>query len=313
MFDLNRSELAAMADEYNFIRDTLEKVLRLIDILEFINTDPITKGKLALKGGTAINLTIFELPRLSVDIDLDLCGDLSRDEMLSQREEITDEIKKYMASQGYNLAPQSKERHSLDSFVFTYRNLGGMNDNIKIEINYSLRSHIFEPVTTAVLDNRFNTSATICCLEPIEIFAAKINALMSRAAVRDLYDTYNMVKQGLFSEEKILLRKCVILYTVISQRDFSEEYDLSSIDTITLKKVKSDLLPVIQKGEHVPLDEMKNTVKTFLSELLVLEDEETQFLALFKQKHFKPDLLFEDKDIIKRISGHPMIEWKLMR
>jgi predicted nucleotidyltransferase component of viral defense system len=37
--------------------------------LEYLNTNPILKETLALKGGTAINLTIFNLPRLSVDID----------------------------------------------------------------------------------------------------------------------------------------------------------------------------------------------------------------------------------------------------
>ena len=31
----------------------------------------LLSGRLALKGGTAINLTVFDLPRLSVDIDPD--------------------------------------------------------------------------------------------------------------------------------------------------------------------------------------------------------------------------------------------------
>lgn len=65
-----------------FIRDTLEKVYRLADILEFMNSNPILKDDLALKGGTAINLTIFNLPRLSVDIDLDYLKTNNRKEML---------------------------------------------------------------------------------------------------------------------------------------------------------------------------------------------------------------------------------------
>ncbi|MGB4407397.1 MAG: nucleotidyl transferase AbiEii/AbiGii toxin family protein [Sphaerochaeta sp.] len=63
--------MAARATELNFIRDTLEKVFRLTEILSYINENPIMKNCLALKGGTAINLTVFDLPRLSVDIDLD--------------------------------------------------------------------------------------------------------------------------------------------------------------------------------------------------------------------------------------------------
>jgi hypothetical protein len=54
------------AKELGFVRDTLEKVTRLADILEYLNMNPLLKDRLALKGGTAINLTIFNLPRLSV-------------------------------------------------------------------------------------------------------------------------------------------------------------------------------------------------------------------------------------------------------
>jgi len=73
--------LGQKADELDFIRDTLEKVYRLVDTLEYLNQNPLLKENLALKGGTAINLTIFNLPRLSIDIDLDYCNAASREEM----------------------------------------------------------------------------------------------------------------------------------------------------------------------------------------------------------------------------------------
>lgn len=311
MFNHSKAELSAKAADCNFIRDTIEKVMRLADILVFINEDSITKGRLALKGGTAINLTVFDLPRLSVDIDLDFCGEYTRDDMFIQRDLITSEIKKYMSSQGYALNPQSKERHSLDSFVYTYRNLGGMNDNIKIEINYSLRNHIFEPTARSIAIDKLELFGEVLCLEPMELFAAKINALLSRAAVRDLYDVHNMIKKGLFSDKRDLFRKSIIAYTIISQKDVPESYDLTRIDTITLRKVKSDLIPVIQKGEHVPLDEMKQTVKDYLTDLLNLNDGERDFLMAFKNREFKPELLFNEQDIIDRLKSHPMIKWKL--
>ena len=62
-----------MAKELGFVRDTLEKVCRLTDVLKFMESDELLSEEIALKGGTAINLTIFDLPRLSVDIDLDYC------------------------------------------------------------------------------------------------------------------------------------------------------------------------------------------------------------------------------------------------
>lgn len=50
----NKKTLAAQAKELGFVRDTLEKVVRLADILKFMESDPLLKTSLALKGGTAI-------------------------------------------------------------------------------------------------------------------------------------------------------------------------------------------------------------------------------------------------------------------
>ena len=57
--------LGKKARELGFIRDTFEKMSRLTEILQFINEDQELSQVLALKGGTAINLTVFNLPRLS--------------------------------------------------------------------------------------------------------------------------------------------------------------------------------------------------------------------------------------------------------
>jgi predicted nucleotidyltransferase component of viral defense system len=301
-----------MSNKLNFVRDTMEKVLRLADILEYLNTNPLTKDTLALKGGTAINLTVFNLPRLSVDIDLDFSTEQTREEMLRTREQITENIKIYMATQGYSLSPRSKSRHSLDSFVFFYQNLGGMNDNIKIEINYSLRAHIFEPERRAIVTDAIPEGGLVLSVSPIEIFASKINALMSRAAARDLYDTYNMVHFDLFDEsEYAMLRKAVVFYTAISQEEIPQSYDIGRINSITTRKIKTDLLPVIRKGEFVELSDMKQVVKDFLENLLVLTDNEKAFLHAFSEKQYRPELLFDDTDILNHIRQHPMALWKM--
>ena len=64
----NKSEIGAVAKEYGFVRDTFEKVLRLKEILRFFNEQEVLRDHLLLKGGTAINLTVFNLPRLSVTL-----------------------------------------------------------------------------------------------------------------------------------------------------------------------------------------------------------------------------------------------------
>ena len=312
MFNYTKAELSEIANKQNFIRDTLEKVVRLSEVLDYINSNPIMKGCLALKGGTAINLTVFHLPRLSVDIDLDYCSEGNRDEMLEQRQKISEDLNKFMQTQGYSLNLRSRSRHSLDSFVFTYINLGGMKDNIKVEINYSLRSHLFELEDKPVLSDVILMEHLITVLSPVELFAVKINALLSRAAARDLYDTYNMIELDLFSKDEYeMLRKSVVFYTAISQEEIPERYDVSVIDRISIRKIRTDLLPVIQKGEFIELEKIKNRVKEFLSGLMVLTADEQDFLRKFRDKEYCPELLYDDEQVIKRISNHPMALWKI--
>ena len=71
MNSYNKQALDIIAKEQGFIRDNLEKVMRLVEILNYFHDSPLLSKSLVLKGGTAINLTIFQLPRLSVDIDLE--------------------------------------------------------------------------------------------------------------------------------------------------------------------------------------------------------------------------------------------------
>ena len=113
MNSYNKQALDIIAKEQGFIRDNLEKVMRLVEILNYFHDSPLLSKSLVLKGGTAINLTVFQLPRLSVDIDLDFTVDCNRESMLSIRQEVNNEILRYMESDGYHLAPGSKTPLSL--------------------------------------------------------------------------------------------------------------------------------------------------------------------------------------------------------
>ena len=308
---LDKAFIGQKAEELNFNRDTLEKVFRLTEILTFLNDDTLTKDCLALKGGTAINLTIFDLPRLSVDIDLDFTQNIGREEMLKVRENLKTTLQKYMSANGYDLSPKSKFPHALDSFVFTYTNCGGVKDNIKVEINYSLRAHILpvEQVETTVPGKVVGVRR----LAKAELFASKIVALLSRTAPRDLYDIHNMIKQGVFSdEEKELLKKCVVFYRALNN-NAADTFDLSVIDALKPYEIKTMLLPVIHRKEFVDLPQMKQTVKGYLSDLLTLNDEEQEFLRDFANKRYSPEKLFSDTVILDLSRSHPMVEWKISR
>ena len=85
----DKAEIGRTAQKYGFVRDTFEKALRLKEVLKFINEQEYLREHLLLKGGTAINFTIFNLPRLSVDIDMDYTPNDTRNDMLTARNEIT--------------------------------------------------------------------------------------------------------------------------------------------------------------------------------------------------------------------------------
>jgi len=58
------SEILPVAKSTGFKEDVIEKVLHLLNLLNTLNSHPFLKGKLALKGGSALNLFVFKIPRL---------------------------------------------------------------------------------------------------------------------------------------------------------------------------------------------------------------------------------------------------------
>ena len=82
---ISLERLAADADATGFQPDMLEKVAQLLGLLEALCSHPFLDGKLVLKGGTALNLFMFDVPRLSVDIDLNYVGAPDREAMLEER------------------------------------------------------------------------------------------------------------------------------------------------------------------------------------------------------------------------------------
>lgn len=311
MMQLDRMALGRMAKEMGFVRDTLEKVCRLADVLKFMEQDELLAQSLALKGGTAINLTIFNLPRLSVDIDLDYCKSIEREEMLVDREIIKDRISKYMTANGYSLSPKSKTYHALDSFVYEYVNCGGVKDNLKIEINYMLRCHVLS-VTRREVNLPWNQDRlTVLSVAPLEIFASKTVALLTRTAPRDLYDMHNMVKYGLFDEgEENMLRKCAVFYSAIGTEQPPEKFEMDYIERVSSQQIKRDLKPVLRKGEKFELEVVQKEVRDYLAAVMIPAEEEIMFWRTFAEGNYCPKMVFGDSAEFRNVSNHPMALWK---
>ena len=311
MSEFDKKELGKQAAELGFIRDVYEKTSRLTGVLAFFEGDPVLSQYLALKGGTAINLTIFNLPRLSVDIDLDFAEDLPLDEIMAVREAIRTTIKQFMIMNGYTRSEKSKEHHTLDSDVYQYINTGGAKDYIKIEVNYSLRSHVL-PITKRPIETLgVFEPIKVLVLDPLEIFASKISALHSRAAARDLYDAHNMVYFGLFDESQTdMLRKCVVFYAAVSSEQTPLDFDFSKMDALKFHDIRTKLMPMLRKKERFDLESSKSRVREYLTALLNLTENDRLFLSAFTEGEYRPELLFSGEELA-RVANHPMALWKM--
>lgn len=316
MISYSKTHLDTLAQEYGFIRDNLEKVLRLGRILTAIHDDELLCQSLVLKGGTAINLVVFDMPRLSVDIDLDYAVNCPREEMLKQREVVNATLMRYMASEGYRMQPTSKSPHSLDSWVFGYTNAGGNPDNVKIEINYSDRCHVL-PMQMSKASIGFMDHMMVRTLHPIELFASKINALVNRGAMRDLYDVHNMIAHRLFvsEQDRDLLRKTFVFYHAVGATSKAEEVSLQfdsfpKIEAVEYTQVRAQLIPVLSRAEKFDYETVKTEVIVFLKQFLQFNRSEYQFVELFNQREYHPEILFGPTTTSANLSTHPMALWK---
>lgn len=81
----SRATLTDLAAKHRFGAVGIEIVCHLLDVLEAVDAGAELRARLALKGGTALNLMRDPPPRLSVDLDFNDIGAVDRDEMLAER------------------------------------------------------------------------------------------------------------------------------------------------------------------------------------------------------------------------------------
>ena len=121
---------------------TLEKVLRLLDLLQEIAKDQVLSDRLVLKGGTALNLFHLGLDRLSVDIDLNYVGALDRAAMETERPAVDAALDRLLASQGYGVRRKPDE-HAGGKWLARYASALGGNATLEVDVNYMARQPLF--------------------------------------------------------------------------------------------------------------------------------------------------------------------------
>ena len=141
----------------------------------------------ALKGGTAINLFVRSMPRLSVDIDLTY---LPIDDRETALKSISDGLGRIKADleksiSGISVTPASREGQDVKI------NCQVPGAQIKIEVNTTTRGSINQPVLMRVhkvVEETFGRFAAINVVSFSELFGGKVCAALDRQHPRDLFD-----------------------------------------------------------------------------------------------------------------------------
>lgn len=146
-------------------------------------------------------------------------------------------------------------------------------------------------------------------LQEEELFGMKICALIDRSKPRDLIDV-NKMKECLFYLDDNLLKKMIVFYMSLDGLFEVSETTLDKIKLIDKEDIKKELLPVLSKNSKFDLEEVKEKVISFLKELLMLTDDEHNYLREFANGTFNLSLLFVSP-YAERTAKHPMAKWRV--
>ena len=150
---------------------------------------------LAMKGGTAINLFVQDMPRLSVDIDVVYTEHKApRAEALAAISRALELARSRLTKMGLD-AEHSATKGGEESKLFVRR---GRN-LVKIEVNHVFRGTVL-PVERLSLRPQarrlFTTEWVAPVLAPAELYGSKLVAALDRRHPRDLFDLQGMFEQG---------------------------------------------------------------------------------------------------------------------
>ena len=121
---LTRTDLIREAGATGFQAEPLEKVIRLLGLLDALRSHPFLKTRIALKGGTALNLFVSEVPRLSVDIDLNYLGAAERETMQADRPKVEQAIRAVCGRLGIGIK-RSPTDHAGGKWRLSYITVSG--------------------------------------------------------------------------------------------------------------------------------------------------------------------------------------------
>ena len=162
----------------------------------------------AMKGGTAINLFVQDMPRLSVDIDVVY---LPRH---VQREEALKAINNELAAIAKRVTPLELQTRLVRAKELSDTKLVIENETsqVKIEVNVVFRGTVL-PVErrplTAKTSELFGVEFELPILARDELYAGKLVATLDRQHPRDLFDVWQLYASGGITDAMV---ECFVIY-----------------------------------------------------------------------------------------------------
>jgi hypothetical protein len=171
-----------------------------------------------MKGGTAINLFVQDMPRLSVDVDVVFCDHaVDREEAMRQISQELNRIRAEILSLGFEAeSRKSKEEDEVKIIV------SSAEIQVKIEVNFVFRGTVL-PVQMLSLSTGtqafFSKNIEVPSLAVSELYGSKLVAALDRQHPRDLFDVKKMYETyGLTAE----IVDCFVVYLVGHNRPVHE-------------------------------------------------------------------------------------------
>ncbi len=312
---ISSQRLAAEAEATGFRPEVLEKVLHLLGLLTSIRSHPYLTGRLALKGGTALNLFVFDVPRLSVDIDLNYVGGEAVELMQAERPRVEEALQAVFSREGHTVTRVPSD-HAGGKWRLRYGSAAGPQANLEVDVNFMFRVPLW-PVRT--LDSRpvgSYSAQAVPVLELHELAAGKLAALFARTSGRDLFDAHRLLTQVELDRDR--LRLAFVLYGAMNRVDWRTV----SLDSIVFDKgeLEGQLLPTLRRDGATEglspahwgarlLDETRDA----LADLLPFTETESEFLdRILDQGEIAPELVTTDAGLTDRIKRHPLLQWKAL-
>ncbi len=302
--------LQKLQRDTGFNADFIEKAYHITKILFGISENGELSKNLALKGGTVLNFVYLNIPRLSIDIDLNFVGALEKEEMLKRRPRVSDGIQ-YMAEKlGYK-AVVKPPSYIIDRFLLKYPTLKETRDSIKVEVNYLERVSFVGNVKRNF--KHFFTDIpefTVSTYTVEEICAMKTKAMVERLYARDIFDMYNISKLEL---KKEIAKKLTILYMLMAQKRPEVETLVSKIRRYEDKEIIRQVAQFVRQYYAVNATTVKRRVADFYENIFKLDGNDRKFLKRAEEGIIELDILFDGIRYNKEAQKHPSLCHALKR